>query len=71
MQVCGKLLKCGLPGFRHTCKQLCHEGDCPPCPLTTLVKCRCGHMDKELPCLKLTNPDDTRCEKKCVKVSFK
>lgn len=64
-------MRCGQPGFRHTCTEVCHEGDCPPCPLTTAVKCRCGHMDKELPCQNLTsNPDDTKCEKKCTKVSL-
>lgn len=36
--VCGKRLKCGKPGSFHTCQQLCHEGDCPTCPLTTPVR---------------------------------
>ncbi|XP_025832981.1 protein shuttle craft isoform X2 [Agrilus planipennis] len=67
-QTCGKMLKCGQPGAHHFCKELCHEGDCPICPLTTSVKCRCGLMDKEMPCAKLTTrADDARCQKKCTK----
>ncbi|XP_023025615.2 nuclear transcription factor, X-box binding stc [Leptinotarsa decemlineata] len=67
-KICGKPLKCGQPNNPHRCEQYCHEGDCPPCPLTTVVRCRCGNMDKELSCLKLTTKaDDARCEKKCIK----
>lgn len=34
-----------------------------------MVKCRCGHMDKLLPCLELNvRADDARCDKKCAKV---
>ncbi|KAJ8972173.1 hypothetical protein NQ314_000301 [Rhamnusium bicolor] len=67
-KICGRSLKCGQPSLPHKCRELCHEGICPPCPLTTVVRCRCGHMDKELPCEKLTTKaDDARCEKKCTK----
>ncbi|KAJ8971889.1 hypothetical protein NQ314_000502 [Rhamnusium bicolor] len=66
-KICGRSLKCGQPSLPHKCRELCHEGICP-CPLTTVVRCRCGHMDKELPCEKLTTKaDDARCEKKCTK----
>lgn len=66
--VCGKKLKCGQPSSPHTCKCLCHEGPCPPCDLTTFVRCRCGFMDKEIPCAELTSKaDDARCQKKCTK----
>lgn len=68
-KVCGKFLKCGQPNTPHKCEELCHLGDCPTCPKTTLVRCRCGHMDKELPCKDLVSKaDDARCEKKCTKV---
>ncbi|CAH1183422.1 unnamed protein product [Phaedon cochleariae] len=67
-KLCGKPLKCGQPSSPHKCERYCHEGECPPCPLTTLVRCRCGHMDKEIPCQQLTTKaDDARCEKKCTK----
>lgn len=43
-------------------------GPCPTCPKNTLVRCRCGYMDKEIPCCELTGrPDDARCEKRCQK----
>ncbi|XP_028140077.1 protein shuttle craft isoform X1 [Diabrotica virgifera virgifera] len=67
-KVCDKILKCGQPNSPHRCEATCHEGACPPCPLTTVVKCRCGHMDKEIPCQELTTKaDDARCQKKCTK----
>ncbi|XP_060518977.1 protein shuttle craft [Cylas formicarius] len=67
-KVCGKTLPCGQPSSPHVCKELCHEGKCPPCLLTTVVRCRCGHMDKEVACQKLTTKaDDARCERKCNK----
>lgn len=61
---------CFLTGNPHECKAECHEGLCPLCELTTLVRCRCGHMDQELPCVQVTTrADDARCQKKCTKVS--
>lgn len=35
---CNKELECGQPGERHRCEALCHEGECPGCPLTTEVR---------------------------------
>ncbi|KAK3932809.1 Protein shuttle craft [Frankliniella fusca] len=67
-KICSKRLPCGQPSNPHTCKSSCHAGMCPPCLLTTMVRCRCGHMDRELPCEQLTSKaDDARCEKKCTK----
>ncbi|XP_056631026.1 protein shuttle craft [Diorhabda sublineata] len=67
-KVCGKVFKCGQPNMPHRCENNCHEGSCPTCPLTTVIKCRCGHMDKEIPCSELTTKaDDARCQKKCTK----
>lgn len=58
-------------GSPHTCKSLCHEGACPPCELSTVVKCRCGNMDTEIPCKDLTEKaHDARCQKKCSKVKI-
>ncbi|XP_047100902.1 protein shuttle craft [Schistocerca piceifrons] len=67
-QVCGKLLPCGQPSQPHECAAPCHTGPCPPCPLVTSVKCRCGSLDKELPCCELTTrADDARCSRRCTK----
>jgi hypothetical protein len=56
-------------GDPHLCQIDCHSGPCPVCPQTTMVKCRCGNMDREISCQDLTTKaDDARCEKKCTKV---
>lgn len=58
-----------VPGNPHLCQVDCHSGPCPPCHLSTMVKCRCGNMDREIACQDLTTKaDDARCEKKCTKV---
>lgn len=67
-QKCDKKLPCGQPSNPHLCQMDCHIGPCPPCPLATMVKCRCGNMDREVVCQDLTTKaDDARCEKKCTK----
>lgn len=43
--VSGAELPCG-----HTCGEVCHDGDCPPCPLISTVACRCGAEHAQLPC---------------------
>ncbi|CAL4099586.1 unnamed protein product [Meganyctiphanes norvegica] len=68
-QPCQKQLKCGIPGSYHQCQALCHEGPCPQCPSETPVKCRCGFMDKNIPCSELTTKaDEVTCEKQCKKM---
>jgi hypothetical protein len=65
-QTCSQPLACGPPSAPHCCPLACHPGLCPTCPLATLVRCRCGHMDQELPCAELTSrADDARCGKQC------
>lgn len=65
---CSAKLPCGNLASPHTCSSVCHTGPCPTCPKNTLVRCRCGYMDKEIPCCELTGrPDDARCEKRCQK----
>merc|ERR1712223_1225404 len=67
-EICDKTLLCGPVGANHKCQDICHPGACPKCPLTTEVKCRCGFMDKEMDCSKLSSrADDARCEKQCSK----
>lgn len=69
-QPCQRVLKCGVPGSYHECQALCHEGPCPPCPLETPVKCRCGAMDCNVLCSELTTKaDEATCKKPCRKVS--
>lgn len=65
---CSARLTCGPPASPHTCSAVCHTGPCPTCPESTTVRCRCGHMDKDIPCCQLTgHPDDARCERRCTK----
>lgn len=67
--VCGKIYPlCGSANEPHFCKSDCHIGDCPPCSLSSFVRCRCGHMSCEIQCKNLkSRTDDARCEKKCIK----
>lgn len=68
-QPCQRVLKCGVPGSYHECQALCHEGPCPPCPLETPVKCRCGAMDCNVLCSELTTKaDEATCKKPCRKL---
>lgn len=67
-KICGRPMACGQPNSPHCCQSVCHIGACPPCDLTTMVRCRCGHMDQEMKCNELTTrADDARCKKKCTK----
>ncbi|XP_022090827.1 transcriptional repressor NF-X1-like [Acanthaster planci] len=70
---CGKPLKCGGDNV-HTCKETCHEGDCPACPLTSTVRCRCGHRMIDVLCRDLVQSYDAStglvsmlCDRKCPK----
>lgn len=66
--ICDKMLSCGPPSSPHSCKSRCHTGECPPCPLTTSVRCRCGGMDTVMDCTELTTrADDARCQRRCQK----
>lgn len=39
----------------HTCKFVCHEGECQPCDGFTTVPCRCGGIVKQIACADLSN----------------
>ncbi|KAL4709908.1 hypothetical protein ACJJTC_003871 [Scirpophaga incertulas] len=66
--ICAKPLPCGPAGDRHFCKQSCHEGDCPVCPDKTVLQCRCGHSNREIPCADLPEMiNNVFCQKKCNK----
>ncbi|CAG4939791.1 unnamed protein product [Colias eurytheme] len=58
-QPCQKKLLCK----SHSCKNLCHEGDCPPCTYTSLQSCLCGSETIKRPC----NDVKWRCTKVCGK----
>ena len=44
-RVCNRELPCG-----HRCKQPCHAGECPSCPLQAVQECACGAERKLMPC---------------------
>ncbi|XP_043918359.1 NF-X1-type zinc finger protein NFXL1 [Protopterus annectens] len=45
-QQCGRMLLCR----QHKCEQLCHAGDCQPCPRVSKQKCICGRKIAERFC---------------------
>ncbi|XP_069047165.1 transcriptional repressor NF-X1 isoform X2 [Lepisosteus oculatus] len=45
-EVCEELLNCG----KHTCTQVCHAGNCPPCQLQVTQVCYCGAVSREVLC---------------------
>ncbi|KAL8130289.1 hypothetical protein V2J09_019444, partial [Rumex salicifolius] len=61
-KTCGKLLSCKA----HHCKEVCHEGDCPPCLEQVTQKCRCGSTSRTVECYRSTSSADRFvCEKPC------
>ena len=50
------------PGTKHRCDAQCHPGDCPPCPLETKKRCRCGANTLTVNCVDL---DGKQSEKRC------
>ncbi|XP_012705504.2 transcriptional repressor NF-X1 [Fundulus heteroclitus] len=68
-KTCNKPLPCGSNDTIHLCQNLCHEGSCGPCSLTSTIRCRCGSKTKEVPCANIQNEEELvfRCEKRCSK----
>lgn len=64
---CGKILPCGPQENPHTCASVCHSGSCPPCTLSTFVRCRCGKNEKEIACKALGDVGEVLCERRCNK----
>ncbi|WOL09846.1 NF-X1-type zinc finger protein NFXL1 [Canna indica] len=63
-EVCEKVLPCGI----HTCKELCHEGDCPSCLVQVDQKCRCRSSIRTVECYKVTGEKEIfLCDKPCGK----
>ncbi|XP_023806082.1 transcriptional repressor NF-X1 isoform X2 [Oryzias latipes] len=68
-KTCYKPLACGSSDTIHLCQNLCHEGSCGPCSLTSTVRCRCGFKTKDVPCSLIQKEEliftcDRRCNKK-------
>ncbi|CAL1409368.1 unnamed protein product [Linum trigynum] len=62
MQVCGKLLRCGV----HNCTDLCHSGDCPPCMVNVTQSCCCGSTSRTVACYKKSDINEQfKCDKPC------
>ncbi|RID57284.1 hypothetical protein BRARA_F00669 [Brassica rapa] len=61
--ICSKLLPCGL----HTCNEVCHSGDCPPCLVQVNQKCRCGSTSRTVECYITTSSETDKfvCSKPC------
>ncbi|GAQ89009.1 hypothetical protein KFL_004790030 [Klebsormidium nitens] len=55
--MCGRKLACG----KHSCKQPCHPGECPPCPEAGVFPCRCRKAAETRTCAQR----DFSCGKKC------
>ncbi|GFQ90944.1 protein shuttle craft [Trichonephila clavata] len=64
---CEKLFPCGPKDNHHRCQSSCHEGECPKCPLTTSLKCRCGSFTKEFNCADIGESFEFLCKKRCSK----
>ncbi|XP_018594135.2 NF-X1-type zinc finger protein NFXL1 [Scleropages formosus] len=45
-QRCGRVLPCG----QHACENLCHAGDCEPCPRVSKQRCVCGRQVSQRLC---------------------
>ncbi|XP_036378386.1 transcriptional repressor NF-X1 isoform X2 [Megalops cyprinoides] len=68
-KTCGRPLPCGSSDTIHMCENLCHEGSCGPCSLTSTIKCRCGFKSKEVPCATIQSEGELvfTCERRCSK----
>ncbi|KAG7525568.1 transcriptional repressor NF-X1 [Solea senegalensis] len=68
-KICNKPLACGSSDTIHLCENLCHEGSCGPCSLTSTIRCRCGSKTKEVPCVTIEKEEELvfSCEKRCSK----
>ncbi|KAL0425233.1 UNVERIFIED_CONTAM: NF-X1-type zinc finger protein NFXL1 [Sesamum radiatum] len=62
LQICGKILPCGL----HRCQDTCHSGACPPCHVLVNQKCRCGSTSRTAECYKTVEENEKfTCDKPC------
>lgn len=47
----------------HYCEQVCHSGECPPCPKTRIAKCECGMEESQIKCVE----EKYHCDRICGK----
>ena len=52
----------------HFCPAGCHEGPCPRCEKSRLVRCRCGRGSTRVECQNLEGIGDFVCDKPCNKM---
>lgn len=55
--VCERVLDCDI----HNCREICHDGECPPCRERAVYKCSCGKVKEEKDCCERV----FRCEASC------
>ncbi|KAG9152424.1 hypothetical protein Leryth_015843 [Lithospermum erythrorhizon] len=61
-EICGKMLPCKL----HYCQEVCHAGNCAPCPMLVSQKCRCGSTSRTIECFRTVAEDGKfTCDKPC------
>ncbi|XP_074584982.1 NF-X1-type zinc finger protein NFXL1-like [Curcuma longa] len=61
-EICERVLHCGI----HRCKEICHEGDCPPCSVLVDQKCRCLSSSRKVECYKMSEGSESfLCNKVC------
>lgn len=54
-QKCSKKLSCQ----KHKCETVCHPGECPACPKTSMISCDCQNQSRMTACAELS----WKCEK--------
>ncbi|KAK6929476.1 Zinc finger, NF-X1-type [Dillenia turbinata] len=57
--VCNRLLDCRI----HRCKEICHDGVCPPCKAEGVYKCQCGKVEEERACFDRNFQCGNPCER--------
>ncbi|KAF4373507.1 hypothetical protein F8388_025201 [Cannabis sativa] len=60
-KICQKLLPCK----KHSCEEVCHAGDCPPCLVKVSQKCRCTSTSRIVECYKTTSDENFSCDRTC------
>uniref|UniRef100_M4CY26 RING-type domain-containing protein n=1 Tax=Brassica campestris TaxID=3711 RepID=M4CY26_BRACM len=59
-EVCDKVLDCEI----HSCREICHDGECPPCRERAVYRCCCGKVEEEEDCCERVFRCEGSCESK-------
>ncbi|XP_062118104.1 NF-X1-type zinc finger protein NFXL1 [Humulus lupulus] len=62
---CSKICQKVLPCEKHSCEEVCHAGDCPPCLVKVSQKCRCTSTSRTVECYKTTSDEKFTCDRAC------